>query len=547
MRRAVTATLGPNGRNAVIDRYMVNDITKDGVTVLGDVAVPDSFEEMGCKQVRDASTKTNDEVGDGTTTAIEIAWAACGIGMKKLHQGTNVIRLQSGMQKAIEAVDKHLLAMAVPCAGDEKRYKQIATIASQDDEVGASVAGVYIKAGEHAVVEIERMDKPGIETEHTDGMQIGNGWHSPYFINDFANLSFVMEECYVLVTDREITAYEEIKWMERMGMEGKKKLVIFCDDCQGDALATLVKSHRAGSFKCCVVKAPAFGKRKVEILKDIAAVTGATFISEETGLTLPGVKMEHIGKVRQVTVRQHKTILIADKEGDKDTEARIADRVTTLKKEIELSEEGYDKKKMEERLASLTDGISVVRIGANTEPERILLKRKVEDAIHAVECARQEGIVPGGGTALLKCVSMLNGVTSEDKDEQAGIDIIKETIQSPALRILEVAAVEPTPAPWFFRLTPSLRKFWKKRLQKAIVETVIDMNISDEQHAFNQFGLNMKTMKFENLVDIGVIDPVKVVRTAFKNGASCAKTFLSEEVAITPIRELDPTTNPKLR
>lgn len=550
MRKCVTATLGPNGRNAVIDRYMVNDITKDGVTVLGDVVAEDSFEEMGCKQVRDASTKTNDEAGDGTTTAIEIAWAACRAGMKRLEEGTNVIRLQDGMQKAIEAVDAHLLSIAIPCVGDIDRYEQVATIASQDKGVGKKVADIFMESGEHGVVEIERMDKPGIETEHTDGMQIDNGWMNPYFITDFNNLSFVIDDCHVLVTDREITAFEELKWMERMGMEGKKKVVIFCDDCSGDALATLVKSARAGSFRCCVVKAPAFGARKLEILKDIATVTGATLISEETGYNLPQVRPEHIGKVRQITVRQKKTVIIADREfeclvqGEKTTvDVRMKERVEQIQAQITDADEGFEKEKLKERLATLTDGVSVVKIGANTEPERILMKRKVEDAIHAVECAKQEGIVAGGGTALLKCVWMLEQLEASNADEQIGIDIIKETVQSPALRILEVAAIEPEQAPWIYSLTSYGRKAWKERCQKRIVRDV-------REWATPEFGFDMSNPNGYNFIDLiekGVIDPVKVVRTAFKNGASCAKTFLSEEVAITPIREMDPVTNPRMR
>jgi len=339
--------------------------------------------------------------------------------------------------------------------------------------------------------------------------------------------------------------------MERMGMDGKKKVIIFCDDCSGDALATLVKSSRAGSFKCCVIKAPAYGPRKVEILKDIAVMTGATFISEETGFALHQIKPEHIGKVRQVTVRQKKTVLIADRDlicllnGESVTvDSRIKERVTQIETEIGLSEpESYEREKLKERLASLTDGVSVVKLGANTEAERILLKRKVEDAIHAVECAKQEGIVAGGGTALLKCVKVLDDIVCENPDEQIGVEIIREAIQSPSRRILEVAAVEPGYAPWYYRTCAFMRKRWKKRCQDRIIERV-------KMSVVNEVGYDMSdTSNYDcvDLVEKGVIDPVKVVRTAFKNGASCAKTFLSEEVGITPIKDKDPATNPALR
>lgn len=539
MRSAVTATLGPNGRNVAIDRYMVNDITKDGVTVLADVVAEDQFEEMGCKMVREASTRTNDEAGDGTTTAIEIAWAMCEAGGKKLKAGTNVIKLQDGMQKAIDTVVEELKKQSIPIT-EHSQYVDVATISAQDKEVGAKIAAIFKESGENGVIDIERVDKPGIETEHTDGMQFHEGWMRHEFINDFTNLSFGMDDIPVIVTDREITAIPELVFADMLARKGIKKCLVICDDCNGEALGTLVKNAHFGAFHSCVVKAPGWGPRKMEMLKDIAAMTGATVISEETGLNLDQIEMHHIGHARQVTVRQKKTTIIADREfavlnpenGETQTiDKLIGARVSLLESQIEAAEDGFEKDKMKERLASLTDGVSLVKLGANTEIERILMKRRVEDAIRAVQCAKEMGVVAGGGSALLHCLHALEDLEVNDPDEQMGIEIVKEAIQSPARRILEVAGVEPDPAPWYYRLTPGLRKMWARTCQDKIVTQVRSLNKG------MGYDMSQKGYNYVNLIDRGVIDPLKVVITCFQNGASCAKLFLSTEVAISPVQE----------
>lgn len=551
MRNCVTATLGPNGRNVAIDRYMINDITKDGVTVLGDVVADDSFAEMGCKMVREASTKTNDEAGDGTTTAIEVAWALCEAGRKRVETGTNVIKLQTGMQVAIDAVVAALDKQAIKVESTyTQRYVDIATISAQDAKIGKEVTDIFLKSGENGVIDVERVDKPGIESEHTDGMQITEGWLRHEFINDYTNLTYSMDEVPVVITDREITAIPELACLDMLARKGIKKCVIICDDCNGEALATCAKNARFGSFHVCVIKAPAWGARKAEILKDIAAMTGATVISEETGLNMDQIDITHIGYARQVTAKQKKTIFISDKDhivqnpatGEQRTiGACIAERVEMLTKTIEVTEEGYEKDKLKERLANLTDGVSIIKLGANTEIERILMKRRVEDAIRAVQCAKEEGVVAGGGAALLHCVKALEEIHLKDPDEQMGVEIVKEAIHSPARRILEVAGVEPTSAPWYYRLTKNLRKKWTKKCQDKIIEKVKALP--------DTFGYLMSEpgYEFASLVIEGIVDPKKVVRTAFTNGASCAKTFLSCEVAITPIPEKDPALNPLLR
>ncbi len=539
MRSAVTATLGPNGRNVAIDRYMVNDLTKDGVTVLADVVAEDQFAEMGCKMVREASTKTNDEAGDGTTTAIEIAWAMCENGRKKLQQGTNVIKLQDGMQKAMDVVVEELKKQAIPVK-EKQQYIDVATISAQDKEIGEKIAEIFLASGENGVIDIERVDKPGIDTEHTDGMQFHQGWIHHEFINDYTNLSALFDDVPVIVTDRELTAIPELIFADQLAQRGIKKCVIICDDCNGEALGTLVKNAHYGAFHSVVIKAPGWGDRKMEILKDIAAMTGATVISEENGLNLDQIRMEHIGFARQVTVRQKKTTIIAARDhevinpatGEKKTvDALIKDRVDLLSSQIEAADDGFEKDKMKERLASLTDGVSLVKLGANTEIERILMKRRVEDAIRAVQCSKEMGIVAGGGAALLKCVAALGDLRMEDPDEQMGVEIVKEAIQSPARRILEVAGIEPDAAPWYYRLTPGIRKMWARQCQDRIIAEVIQMG--------PKWGYDMsqKGYHYVDLVQKGVVDPCKVVITCFQNGASCAKSFLSVEVAISPVQD----------
>ena len=568
MRNCVTATLGPNGRNVAIDRYMLNDITKDGVTVLGDVVADDSFAEMGCKMVREASTKTNDDAGDGTTTAIEVAWALCEEGRKRVENGTNVIKLQTGMQIAIDAVVAELDKQAISIQGEassdleagvgkepvEKRtrlyYENVATISAQDAKIGKEVTDIFLKSGENGIIDVERVDKPGIESEHTDGMQIAEGWLRHEFMNDYTSLSYSMEEVPVIITDRELTAIPELAGLDLLARKGIKKCVIICDDCNGEALATCAKNARFGSFHVCVIKAPAWGARKAEILKDLAAMTGATVISEETGLNMDQIDITHIGYARQVTAKQKKTIFIADKEhmvqnpatGEQRTiGACIADRVELLTKTIAETDEGFEKDKLKERLANLTDGVSIIKLGATTEIERILMKRRVEDAIRAVQCAKEEGIVAGGGAALLHCVHALEAINLPDPDEQMGVEIVKVAIHSPARRILEVAGVEPEAAPWYYRLSKEMRASWTKRCQEKIIEDVKGMGTA------HGFFMHRKGYCYGNLISEGIVDPKKVVRTAFINGASCAKTFLSCEVAITPIPEKDPALNPLLR
>lgn len=540
-REAVTATLGPNGRNVAIDRGMIVDLTKDGVTVLADVAAEDQFAQMGCLLVREASTKTNDEAGDGTTSAIEIAWAMCEAGRKRLEEGTNVIKLQDGMQKAMDIVVEELKKQSIEVK-DRQQYVDVATISAQDKVIGEKIADIFLASGENGVIDIERVDKPGIDTEHTDGMQFSQGWIRHEFINDFTNLSYSMPDVPVIVTDREITANPELVGLELLARKGIKKCVIICDDCNGEALGTIVKNAHYGAFHCCVVKAPGWGERKMEILKDIAAMTGATFLSEENGLSLDQITLEHIGRARQITVKQKKTTIIADRDhvvpnptGESRTiDSLVKERVEKLKAQIDSMDESFDKEKMKERLAAMTDGVSIVKLGANTEIERILMKRRVEDAIHAVQCAKEEGIVAGGGAALLKCCSALEAFRLDDPDEQTGVDIVLAAIQSPAKRILEVAGVEPEPPSFFFRLSSALRKKWRSRQQDEIVQHVRSLPRE------SGYDMSRKGKNYINLIEKGVVDPTKVVRTCFLNGSSCAKSFLSVEVAITPIREEKP-------
>lgn len=510
------------------------------------------FTDMQCIKV---SNPDNLYITDGylvthnTTTAIEIAWAICEAGRKKVAEGTNVIKLQCGIQKGMDAVVARLEKMAVPMNNDRQKYVDVATISSQDTVIGYKVAEIFLESGENGVIEVERVDEPGITTEHTDGMQILEGWLRWEFINDHANLSFSMEDVPVIVTDREITSIPELNIIDLLARKGIKKALIICDDCNGEALGTLVKNARYGAFHACVIKAPAWGARKMEILKDICAMTGATLISEESGSNLMEANISVVGYVRQVTVKQKKTVLIADKERkvlnpitgeEKTVAAMIEERVAQLKSQAEEAEEGYEKEKLRERLANLTDGVSLIKLGANTEIERILMKRRVEDAVRAVQCAKEGGVVIGGGAALLKCVEDLEELRLADPDEQMGIDIVIEAIHSPARRILEVAGTEPESAPFYYRFFKSIRRKWTVKCQNKIIEEV------KRSGYLTGYDMSEQGYTYTNLMTRGVIDPVKVVKSAFLNGASCAKTFLSVEVCITPIPETDPLLKKKI-
>lgn len=501
LRRAVTATLGPNGRNVAIDRYSVVDSTKDGVTVMHDVVSPEPFKQMGIKMAQESSSKTNDEAGDGTTTAVEITWAIATEGNKFLQQGTNVIKLNNGIKKAVKVCEEELEKMAVKVT-EQKQYVDVATIASQDEEIGKKVADIFAAAGENGIVDIERVDKPGIETEHTDGMQFEEGWFRPEFINDWPSLSCVLEDCPVMITDRALTGNQELIGLENLAKRGIKKCLVIADDFSGEALASLAKNARIRTFQCVAVKAPAYGRRKMEILKDIAAMTGATIISEEFGKRLDKMTIEDFGKARHITVKQSKTIITAEEGHEED----VNERVEGIKKEMEEMEESFEKDKLRERLASLTDGVSIVKLGANTEIERILLKRKVEDAIRAVQAAKAEGIVAGGGTALLRCMPAVKALADSltNQDERMGAMIVHKALEAPAKRILEVAGME----------------------DGLIVETV--------KKSEGSMGYDMENGTYVDLLEKGVADPKKVVRCALVNGASCATIFLSTEVAITP-------------
>lgn len=501
LRRAVTATLGPNGRNVAIDRYQIVDSTKDGVTVMHDVVSDDPWEQMGIKMAQESSSKTNDEAGDGTTTAVELTWAIVTEGNKQLTQGMNVIKMNNGIKSAVKKCEEVLDAIKTPIT-DDKQYIDVATIAAQDKEIGEKVASIFKEAGENGIVDIERQDKPGIDTEHTEGMQIDEGWFRPEFINDWPSLACVLEDVPVLITDRALTGNQELIGLEQLAKKGIKKCLIIADDFSGEALASLAKNARMRTFQCCCVKAPAFGARKMEILKDIAAMTGATIISEEFGLRMDKVEVKHFGKARHVTAKQSKTVITSEP-GHEDA---VQERVDGIKKTMEDMPDSFDKDKMKERLACLTDGVSIIKLGANTEIERILLKRKVEDAIRAVQAAKAEGIVPGGGTALLRCIPALATLAEETKnlDERTGVLIVMKAIESPARRILEVAGME----------------------SGLIVEQV--------KNSEGNVGYNMENAKYEDLLERGIADPKKVVRCALNNAASCAMVFLSTDVAITP-------------
>ncbi|MDD5751610.1 MAG: chaperonin GroEL [Candidatus Peribacteraceae bacterium] len=502
LTQAVRATMGPKGRNAVIEKkYGGPTVTKDGVSVAKEVDLEDAFENMGAQLVREAATKTNDAAGDGTTTATVLAYAIMEEGMKHLNSGSNAISIKKGIDKAVAAVVKELTAMKKDVSKKEE-YSAVANISAQDEEIGNVIAEIIDEVGKDGVVTVEAGQTLGIEKEFVEGMQFENGYISPYFITDAQRLEAVYENPYILITDKKISSIQEIlPLLEALAQRGKKELVIIAETVEGEALATLVVNKLRGTFATLAVKAPAFGDRRKEILKDIAALTGGRMISEEVGLKLENATIEDLGRARRVVADKDKT-LIADGRGKKED---IDRRMKEIKVALDKTTSDFDKEKLQERLAKLSGGVAVIKVGAATEVEQKEKQHRVEDALSATRAAAEEGIVPGGGTAYIRCMPALEKLKGDNEDEQVGIEIVKNALPAPCSQIADNAGITG----------------------EVVYEKVKNLKGSD--------GYNVLTGKYEDLVKARVIDPKKVTRSALENAASVASMFLTLEVAITEI------------
>lgn len=499
---AVRITMGPKGRNVVLEKsYGSPTITNDGVTIAKDVELEDKFENMGAEMVKEVASKTNDAAGDGTTTATVLAHAIIGEGLKYLTAGANAMNLKAGIDKATKAVVAELGKLAEPVKTKEQQ-QQVATISAQNEEVGQIIADVLEKAGENGVVTVEEGQTLGLEIDVVEGMQFDNGYISPYMITNTKSMKAELEDAYLLITDKKISSIQEIlPLLEKLSQAGKKELVIIAEDVDGEALATLVVNKLRGAFSALAVKAPGFGDRRKAMLADIAALTGARVISEEVGLKLENTELSDLGRAGKVISDKENTIIV-DGKGDK---AEIESRIGTIKSELEASTSDFDKEKLTERLAKLTGGVGVIKVGAATEVEQKERQHRVEDAVEATKAAVEEGIVSGGGVALIRAAQGLEKLIAEtkDDDEKTGIEIILKALEAPLRQIAENAGKDGG----------------------AILSKVKEAKNKHD-------GFNAATDEFVDMVTVGIIDPKKVTRSALENAASIAGIFLTTEGAI---------------
>ena len=507
LAEAVKLTLGPKGRNVVIDRSFGSPtITKDGVTVAKEIELSDPVENMGAQMVKEVATKTSDLAGDGTTTATVLAQAIFREGLKNVTAGANPMELKRGIEKAVEAVVEQLKTLSVPSAG-KKEIAQVGSIsANNDKEIGNLIADAMEKVGKDGVITVE--EAKGLETtlETVDGTQFDRGYLSPYFVTDPEKMETVLEDGYLLIHDKKISAMKELlPILEKVAQSGKPLLVI-AEDVDGEALATLVVNKLRGTLRICAVKAPGFGDRRKEMLRDIAVLTGGQVISEELGVKLENTGLEDLGRAKRIVVDKDNTTVV-DGKGKPDA---VQGRIHEIKSAIEKSTSDYDREKLQERLAKLSGGVAIINVGAATETEMKEKKARVEDALHATRAAVEEGIVPGGGVALLRAQSALERIRGTE-DEKIGVEIVRRALEEPIRAIAQNAGAEG-----------------------SIV--VARVKGSKERN----FGYNALTDTYEDLVKAGVIDPTKVTRTALQNAASIAGLLLTTECVVVQRKDEKP-------
>jgi chaperonin GroEL len=508
LAEAVKVTLGPKGRNVVIDKkFGAPTVTKDGVTVAKEIELSDPLENMGAQMLKEVATKTSDIAGDGTTTATVLAQAIVREGLKNVTAGANPMAIKRGIDKAVTAVVEELKKMSVPTTG-KKEIAQVGSIsANNDKEIGTLISDAMDKVGKDGVITVE--EAKGLETtlETVDGMQFDRGYISPYFVTDPEKMEAVLEDAYILIHDKKVSSMKDLlPILEKIAQQGKPLLII-AEDVEGEALATLVVNKLRGTLKICAVKAPGFGDRRKAMLEDIAVLTGGQTISEELGLKLENTVITDLGRAKRIVVDKDNTTLI-DGNGE---EKKIEGRISEIRSAIDKSTSDYDKEKLQERLAKLAGGVAVINVGAATEAEMKEKKARVEDALHATRAAVEEGIVPGGGVALLRAQRALKNIKVSDAEEQVGVDIVRRSLEEPIRAIAQNAGAEGS----------------------LVVEKV---RSSKE----DSFGYNALTDTYENLVQAGVIDPTKVTRTALQNAASIAGLLLTTEALIVEKKEDKP-------
>jgi chaperonin GroEL len=500
---AVKVTLGPKGRNVVLEKKFGGPtITKDGVTVAKEVDLKDPLENMGAQMVREVASKTSDVAGDGTTTATILAQAIYRDGVKSVAAGANPMALKRGIEKAVAVVTEEVKKLSKPVSGD--MIAQVGTIsANSDSTIGNIIAEAMKKVGKDGVITVEESKTMHTELDTVDGMQFDRGYLSPYFVTDADRMEAVIEDPYILIHEKKISNMKDLlPLLEQIARSGKPLLII-AEEVEGEALATLVVNKLRGTLNACAVKAPGFGDRRKAMLEDIAILTGGKSIMEETGIKLEGVRLDDLGRAKRVTVDKDNTTIV---DGGGQQKA-IEGRIKQLRAQIEETTSDYDREKLQERLAKLAGGVAVIKVGAATETEMKEKKARVEDALHATRAAVEEGIVPGGGVALLRASKALVGFKG-DGDEQIGIDIIKRACEEPLRQIVSNSGTEGA---------------------------IVVAKIRENENA--NFGFNAQTDTYEDLVSTGVIDPTKVTRSALQNAASIASLMLTTEAMIAEIPE----------
>ncbi|MFZ5462683.1 MAG: chaperonin GroEL [Pseudomonadota bacterium] len=499
---AVKVTLGPRGRNVVLEKsFGAPVVTKDGVTVAKEVELKDKFRNMGAQMVKEVASKTADVAGDGTTTATVLAQSIVREGMKYVAAGMNPMDLKRGIDKAVDAVVEELKKLSKPC-NTSKSIAQVGAIsANSDQDIGKIIADAMDKVGKEGVITVEEGKSLNNELEVVEGMQFDRGYLSPYFINNPDKQLTVLEEPYILFHDKKISSIRDLLPVLEEVAKAGKPLLIVAEDVEGEALATLVVNNIRGILKTCAVKAPGFGDRRKAMLEDMAILTGGTVISEELGLKLENVKLEHLGRCKRVEVAKEETTLIGG-EGDK---ARIEGRMKQIRTQIEEATSDYDREKLQERLAKLAGGVAVIKVGAATEVEMKEKKARVEDALHATRAAVEEGILPGGGVAYLRARESLASLKGANHDQDAGIKIVLRALEEPLRQIVANAGQEPS----------------------VVLSKVLEGKGS--------YGFNAQTEGYGDLFEMGVIDPTKVTRSALQNAASVAGLILTTDAMVAEV------------
>ena len=504
LARAVKITLGPRGRNVIIEKSFGSPtVTKDGVTVSKEVELEDPYENMGAQLVKQVASQTNDQAGDGTTTATVLAEAIFVEGLKNVTAGANPVELKRGIEAAVDAAVASLKSQSKPVKGHEE-IAQVGTIAANNDpEIGEMIAKAMDRVGKDGVITVEEGKTLQTEVEWVEGMQFDKGFLSPHFITDTRSMECVLEDAYVLVHEKKISSVEDmIPLLEQVAQSGRPLLII-AEDVEGPALATLVLNRLRGSFPCCAVKAPGFGDRRKAMLEDIAILTGATPVMESTGKTLDSVQLADLGRAKKIVVGKDYTTII-DGAGKKEA---IRGRIEQIKAEIEATKSDYDKEKLQERLAKLSGGVAKINVGAATEAEMKEKKARVEDALHATRAAVEEGIVPGGGVALLNAIEAVEKLKL-DGDRRVGAMIVRRALEAPIRQIATNAGQDGS----------------------VVVQNV-------RAKGSKTWGYNAATDTYEDLVQAGVIDPTKVVRTALQNAASVASLLLTTDALVSELPE----------